>query len=95
MHGCSGPDECFAKLNGPERIETNVNAVLLVAKKQVVMQAAEVCQTQVTVFGTHLASVPDPDKSEEDFRKYMRANGTTPEDFFCNEEEALRGADQG
>ena len=38
---CSGPDECFAEFNRPERIETHVNAVLLVAKKQVVMQAAE------------------------------------------------------
>ena len=32
-HGCSGPDECVAELNGPERIATHVNAVLLVAKK--------------------------------------------------------------
>ena len=45
--------------------------------------------------GTHLASVQYPDKSEEDFKQYLWAKGTAAEDFVCNEEEALRGADQG
>jgi len=33
--------------------------------------------------GAHLASVPDPDKSEEDFKQYTRAKGTTAEDFVA------------
>ena len=65
-----------------------------VAEKQVVMQAAEGFEKQVAALGAHLASVPDPDKSEEDFRKYMRAKGTS-RGLCCNEEEALPGADQG
>jgi len=64
-HGCSGPDQCFADLNGPARIDTHVNAVLMVATKQVVMQSAEDLEKPVTALGTHLASVPDLDKSEE------------------------------
>ena len=66
-----------------QRIETHVNAVLIVAKKQVVMEAAEDLEKQVTALGTHLASVPDPDKSEEDFKQYLRAKGTTAEDFVA------------
>ena len=73
--------------NPCEKSTSHVNAVLLVAKKQVAMQPAEDFEKQVTALGAHLASLPDPDKSEEDFRKYMQAKGATSEDCVAMQKQ--------